>query len=399
MIRTENPDGSEQRVIYGIPQDLDDPTDPSRILPTPWEAYTYDANDNGGRTHLGVSQVYRHHPNTPASVLIDALGRTIMAVERKRASPATAADPLPAIEEYRTRSTYDIQGNVLIVTDALGREAFTHAYDLAKRPLKIHSIDAGDRWMVPNAAGIEIERRDSKDALTLRAFDRLNRPKSIWARNDGGAPAFTLREQLVYGDDPASGLTTAEVARGNLLGKLYQHYDEAGLLTFAALDGNNKVTAAYDFKGNPLEKRRQVIADNAIVAALNSGVDLANTYVVNWNSPPTLEGEFQTSIAYDALNRVISMLYPEDVDGNRKALMPTYNRAGALESVKLNVETYVERIAYNAKGQRILIAYGNGIMTRYAYDPKTFRLARLRTERYANTTTYTPDGADLPPIL
>lgn len=392
VIRTESPDGSEQRVIYGVPLDLDNPL---VFTPTPWEAYTYDANDNAGRTHAVVSQVYRHHHNTPASILSDALGRTLMAVERNRAKPATATDPLPVIEEYRLRSTYDIQGNVLTVTDALGRVAFTHIYDLAKRPLIIHSIDAGDRWMVPNAAGIEIERRDSKDALTLRAFDRLNRPKSIWARNDRGAPALTLREQLVYGDDPISGLTTAEVARGNLLGKLYQHYDEAGLLTLAALDGNYKVTAAYDFKGNPLEKRRQVIADSAIVAALNTRAGPANTYVVNWNSPAPLEGEFRTSIVYDALNRVKSMEYPEDVEGKRKALVPHYNRAGALESVKLNVETYVERIAYNAKGQRILIAYGNGIMIRYAYDPKTFRLARLRTERYANTTTYTPDGAPL----
>ena len=65
--------------------------------------------------------------------------------------------------------------------------------------------------------------------------------------------------------------------------------------------------------------------------------------------------------------------------------MPHYNRAGALESVALErtagrravSDTFVERIAYNAKGQRVLIAYGNGIMTRYAYDPHTFRLTAL----------------------
>ncbi len=42
VIRTLNPDGSEQRVIYGIPADL---TNPDQFAPTPWEAYTYDAND------------------------------------------------------------------------------------------------------------------------------------------------------------------------------------------------------------------------------------------------------------------------------------------------------------------------------------------------------------------
>ena len=49
-------------------------------------------------------------------------------------------------------------------------------------------------------------------------------------------------------------------------------------------------------------------------------------------------------------------------------MRPHYNRAGALEHVELDDTTYVERIAYNAKGQRTLIAYGNSVMTRYAYD-------------------------------
>lgn len=384
VISTENPDGSEQRVIYGVPVTLENPLS---FKPTPWEAYTYDANDNAGRTHPSESNSYRHHFNTPASILIDAMGRTLMAIERNRANPSTT-NPSPVIEEYRTRSTFDIQGNLITVTDTLDREAFTHDYDLAKRPLKIHSIDAGDRWMVPNAANSEIERQDSKGALTLRAFDKLNRPKFVWARNNVSASALTLRERLIYGDNPASvsRLTATEVAKGNLLGKLYKYYDEAGLLTLAA----------YDFKGNPLEKQREVIADSEILATLSTISGTAKTFVVDWNAPPGLEGKFQTSIAYDALNRVKSMKYPKDVDGNRKALTPFYNHAGALESVKLDAETYVERIAYNAKGQRILIAYGNGIMTRYAYDTKTFRLMRMRTEKFSTQLstplTYTPSG-------
>ena len=73
---------------------------------------------------------------------------------------------------------------------------------------------------------------------------------------------------------------------------------------------------------------------------------------------------------------------PLDVEGKRRKLRPTYNNAGGLEKVFLDDTLYVERIAYDAKGQRTLIAYGNGVMTRYAYDPRTFRLKRLRSERY-----------------
>ena len=54
VVRTLNPDGSEQRVIYGVPGSIAHPdvacideNDKSQIKfePTPWEAYTYDAND------------------------------------------------------------------------------------------------------------------------------------------------------------------------------------------------------------------------------------------------------------------------------------------------------------------------------------------------------------------
>src|SRR6185436_3237517 len=72
----------------------------------------------------------------------------------------------------------------------------------------------------------------------------------------------------------------------------------------------------------------------------------------------------------------------------------------ALERVELDGITFVERIAHDAKGQRTLIAYGNGVMTRYAYDPDTFRLTRLRTERYdpglAPNLTYHPTALDEP---
>ena len=85
--------------------------------------------------------------------------------------------------------------------------------------------------------------RDSKGALVLHAYDLLNRPIRLWAR-DGSDQLQTLRERLVYGDSPESGLSVVQVTAANLLGKLYQHYDEAGLLTLAA----------YDFKGNPLTR-------------------------------------------------------------------------------------------------------------------------------------------------
>lgn len=390
-IRTVNPDDSEQRVVYGVPGSIGNPdlSDPDIFEPTPWEAYTYDVEDNAGRTHPGRSTGYQHCWNTPASIEVDALGRTVVTIERNRRKLTDGS--WSAVEEYATRSTYDIRGNLLTVTDALNRKSFRYHYDLANQPLRIESIDAGIRRIVLDAAGGEVERRDSKGSLVLHAFDLLHRPIRLWARDDRRSQV-TLRECLEYGDggDPKQPTGERDTGRSaNRLGKIYKHYDEAGLLTFET----------YDFKGNVLEKARRVITDDQIltvfVPAATDGWRVG-AYRVDWQPPSgkslsdhaenLLDAvEYQTSITYDALNRVKTMVFPEDVRSERKVLRPHYNRAGALESVELEDRTYVDQIAYNAKGQRTLIAYGNGVMTRYAYDPKTFRLARMRTERYTKS--------------
>ncbi|MBL7797054.1 MAG: VCBS repeat-containing protein [Saprospiraceae bacterium] len=361
VVRTINPDGSEQRVVYGIPQALNTPDD---YLPTPWVAYTYDPNDLAVATGLDKRAPETHH-YTPSHIEIDPMGRTILAVQR------LSGTNLPGDDLIATRSAYDIRGNLTVITDALGRDAFKHAYDLANRPLLIDSIDAGKRTTIYDAMGNLTERRDERGALILQAYDDLNRPENKWARNKADQPV-TLREKIVYGE--SSGLP-------NLLGKPWKQYDEAGLV----------ILHAYDFKGNLLKKERQTIADAPVRAALVAGIP----FIVDWNAPPPLDTGYLTDMQYDALNRVMELTYPEDVSGGaRKVLKPVYNRAGALEKVQFDGETYVERIAYNAKGQRTLIAYGNSMMTRYAYDPDTFRLVRLRTEKYddAAPITYQPDG-------
>ncbi|MDT4331860.1 SpvB/TcaC N-terminal domain-containing protein [Methylomonas sp. MED-D] len=388
VIRTLNPDGSEQRVIYGVPTDL---AEPEQFAPTPWEAYTYDANDNAGRTHAATSQAFQSHWNTPASILIDALGRTVQATARNGASPA---------DWYVTRSDYDIRGNLLSVTDALNRVAFRYDYDLLNRPWRTESIDAGLRRTVLDAIGNPLEQRDGKGALTLHGYDEGNRPNRLWAR-DGLNQTLTLREVSIYGDRPESGLSADAARRQNLLGKLVQHYDEAGLVS----------VPGYDFKGNPLSQSRQVLSDATLLSVYQNGAArnwAVDAYRIDWQAPAgtTLAAHaqtlldanvYETTSSFDALNRVKRTQYPTDVTGQRQELLPLYNRAGGLAQVKLNGQLFVQQIAYSAKGQRVLVAYGNGVMSRYAYDPRTFRLSRLRTERYSQPEAdrYQPNGEAL----
>ena len=388
VVRRVNPDGSERRTVYGIPSSLEDPTNPDHVIPTPWEQFVYDANDNAGRTHPAASTDYRHHWNTPVSSVSDALGRTVVTTVRTRDAPTAETASLAAIDEYHTRASYDIQSNLVQFTDSLNRVAFAYTYDLARRPLRLTSIDAGIRTSVFDAMGNEIERRHSQGARTLRSCDALRRPDRVWARNDVNQ-SVTLRQQFFYGDDGDANQAqhTRDQARaGDLLGRVVRQLDEAGELSFT-----------YDFKANVITKTRRLIADAELVAALDAPAGLpARAFTVDWDHPPTLAGSYETSFAYDALNRKTSVQYPQDVGGSRKTLVPRYNNAGALERISLDGDSFVERIAYNAKGQRVLIAYGNGLMTRYAYDANTLRLARVRTEPYVpGPLAYAPQGTPL----
>jgi RHS repeat-associated protein len=357
VIKTENPDGSEQRVVYGVPNSL---TTPQSYAPTAWETYTYDANDL-----TPTSADY----GTPKSAEVDALGRTIKTLDRLESSNSIT-------NNVRMQYSYDVRGNLLEVTDAYERTVFTHVYDLrppAKEgegipPLKTVHINKGTSTVVFDCTGKPVETRDAKGALTLHTYDVLQRPTSVWCR-DIDTEDVTLRNYVEYGTDNSN----------NNKGKNTYNYNESGLV----------ITVEYDFKGNLLTKFQQTIANEKIQHVIDesesSGWTDIKCYRVDWTDlPGDLLGstEYRTDMTYDALNRLMQLTYPEDANAHRKVLVPTYNKAGALQQVDVDDIPYVTQIGYNAKGQRLIIAYGNGLMTRYTYNEQTFRLTRMRTEGY-----------------
>lgn len=367
-IRTTYPDGSVLRLVPGVPPDL---TKPDQYSPTAWETYRYDNNDNAGRTDPTGSAAWSSHWNTPLSDLSDPLGRIIEHTERT----ATAA--------LTTRHSYDIDGNLLQTTDALGRTAAASVYDLQGRPWRQRRGDAGTTRFVLDAAGTTVERRDSKGALRLAAVDALRRPLRTWAR-DRAAAAPTLREAYVYGDNQAeTGLTPAAAAAANVLGRAYHAYDEAG----------RAETTSYDLDGNLLDKTRRVLSTRVMLSCLpaSTGSWAGAFYQVNWqpaagqtlakHAAPLLDPtSYKVSSSYDALARPTSITAPSDADGTRKILQPAYSRSGSLTALNVDGTSYVKQILYNARGQRALAMLGCATMIRYVYDSRTFRLARLRSE-------------------
>jgi RHS repeat-associated protein len=179
----------------------------------------------------------------------------------------------------------------------------------------------------------------------------------------------------VYGEDKPSPSAT------NHVGRPWKAYDGAGLVE----------VGAYDFKGNPLWKERRVVSDDEVLSVFDPPPPNWNvqSWVIDWTGLPAREAILEaavhrTDMVYDGLNRPTSVTLPADAVGTRSVLEPSYNRAGAVESLSLDGTAHIRHIAYNARGQRVLAAFGNGVMTRHAYHPVNFRLLRQRSEPYAH---------------
>src|SRR5690554_4012601 len=394
VVKTVNPDNSEQRVIYGIPNALNTPDD---FNPTPWENYAYDANDLAPLTNPTNSNVPESHWFTPKSSLTDVLGRTIQTTEHKAHYNADTEE----YEDVVMRYLYDIRGNLLEVRDPYNRKVFEHVYDLRPPqqdengdqqplpPLWTKHIDSGENVVLFDAQNKLVESKNERGARTLSVFDEMSRLLFSWAK-DNNLESFTVRHAIVYGDDPVHG--PLDPVQTNHLGQPYKNYDESGLDTILE----------YDFKGNVIAAQKQVIKDSLLLNAINEGASNnweVTPYVVDWTIAPwdeetnLLEGDYETNVVFDALNRPTETTYPADINNERKVATTTYNRAGALEKINFDGTDYINYIAYNAKGDVILTAYGNGIMTRQLYDNKTFLLKRTRTSSYIQTGWTFADNA------
>jgi RHS repeat-associated protein len=324
------------------------------------------------------------HADTPAVAYLDSLGRPFM----------TIADNGPE-GQYATRVELNIEGNQRAVKDERRkpdgaveqRIVMRYDYDMLGTVVHQASMEAGERWTLNNVAGNPIRRWDSRGHTFRTLYDPLQRPTHVFIQRPGGTGV--LVERLVYGEAHSD-------ASRNLRGQLYQHYDGAGAVA----------NERFDFKGNPLEGSRQLAKDHkhtvdwSLLAALTDPHAIANAALHNLDS----DNYFISRTAYDALNRPVMLVTPHNSAVHPNVVQATYNEANLLEKVDVWLRRAaaptqpldpaaadlhaVANIDYDAKGQRMLIKYGNGAKTRYSYDPKTFRLTNLKTTR---PSTFAPD--------
>jgi RHS repeat-associated protein len=410
LVRTELPDGGLARVEF-----------------TPWHVTSFDPNDtvlepqsqwferNTPSTELRT-RLTQMHAGTPSSTFLDSLGREVVSVAHNRVREASGSI---LDEKYLTFTKLDAEGKPLWIRDARGNlvmqyinppvpnnratdptNGFVPCYDIAGNLLFQHSMDAGDRWMLPDATGKPLIGWDSRGQVTRTTFDALRRPTHLRVKLEDGTTRLT--ERIVYGES----LGPAEAQRLNLRGQAYLMLDGAGLVTN---DG-------HDFKGNPQSVTRYIAREykttldweslepsltsrNLTVTGLGNALTNARL-----NNQPMLDPDYQaftTKTEFDALNRLVKQTTP---DGS--VFVPTYNQANLLEQDRVNLFaesgsvtrpnstdfrhpdgqnlTFVTNIDYDAKGQRTRLEYGNGIVTEYEYDPTTFRLKRMVSAKNSN---------------
>ena len=325
-------------------------------LPT-W--YTQRASGGLGAQEQDAAIKAAAHANTPTIAYFDTLGRAFLTIADN------AADG-----KYPTRVELDIEGNQRFVTDALGRKVMVYDYDMLSNRVHLASMEAGERWMLNDVAVKGIRSWDGRGHTFRMAYDALRRPTGLFVQGSdpSNSDPRTLNGEVLYEKtDYGEGRPNDQAL--NLRTRVFQYNDTAGVIKNMGHNSATNQDEAYDFKGNLLRSSRQLVVDYKALP--------------NWSVAPTLQQEiFTSSTQFDALNRPVAATTP---DGS--VVRPTYNKANLLERVDINLRgaqaatPFVTNIDYNARRQRVLIAYGNNTSTAYTYDPATFRLVHLATTR------------------
>ena len=349
---------------------------------------TYGATAQDRAAWQDAAQKAAAHAGTPAVRHRDSVGRACLAVADNGGG-----------ERYPTRTAYDTQGQPLAVTDALGRRTEEYVYrapqpgdgpqylagrDLVGQGLYRINADGGARRSLMNVAGRPIRGWDARGHVFRLVYDPAQRPTHRYVSTDGAAEM--LIDRSVYGEGQAA---------ANLCGRTFRHYDMSGFTE----------NSRYDYAGNLIFRVRQLAADyhQAVdwtpLASLTTAAQLDAAATAAGLVPLGDGGRdrFTSSTVFDALNRAVQAVTPHSPAMKPDVIQPGYDEAGLPSQVDAWVQQAaapaalldpgtadrraVTSVAYNARGQRVSISYGNGTGSAYAYDPQTFRLAQLTTTR------------------
>jgi RHS repeat-associated protein len=337
---------------------------------------TYGTTPDDQAAQKNAAQKTEAHAATPAVEHFDALGHTCLGV----------ADNGGGVR-YPARHALDCEGNTLAIFDPLGRRAAERVFrapqyfagtDMAGNPVYQSGMDNGWSRTLMNAVANPIRSWDARGNAFRDVYDAAHRPTERHVSTNGAKEI--LIQLLVYGEG---------LSGSNLCGRLFRQYDAAGLA----------IHSQHDFKGNVVAIARQLAnqyqqsPDWTPLAGLTSAatLDAAGAALL------VKTDLFVSSTVFDALNRAVQQVTPHNSAMSPNVIQPTFNEASQL----IQMDVWLQQAGaptqlldpstaglhallaadYNARGQRIAATLANQTVSTYAYDPQTFRLTNLVTNR------------------
>ncbi len=356
-IRTDYPDGTHARVEF-----------------TPWLQRVFSAGDTVrdsdwyadrgspdpaveaepvGNAPRRAAWLAAKHANTPGLAHFDSLGRPCHVVT-DYGNGVTAA----------SRVQRDLTGRHVTAFDQLGREVASGVVSMVGTALTSISAEKGQRWSFFDITGAMVKIWDTHGRVHRALIDDLRRPVGTAVTEPGQAER--VWQCVVYGDRHPN------ARQLNLLGVPHMLFDQSGQVRVPALD----------FEGHPSRAERVLARDYRHVVDWSAVLAEGNYANIQALADPLLEtGEVFAAVgSYDALGRPTQVTLPDNT-----VMRPSYDVGGMLASMQAQLHgqgPFVEFLRgqdYNAKGQRQYARLGNDLITRYFYDPRSFRLLRLLT--------------------
>ncbi|WP_339522206.1 RHS repeat-associated core domain-containing protein [Pseudomonas sp. EL_65y_Pfl2_R96] len=263
----------------------------------------------------------RVHRRTPSLMASDGRGLPVRQVAYLRTVAGETAAALV------TRQQHDVAGRRVTQQDPrLPTPNITTVYGLGGTPLKIDSVDAGWRLSLPGLAGETSQRWDERGSHWRMTYDNQLRVVAVEENARPDVDTFT------YADASAD-------AGHNLRGQLLALVDPSGTLRLGS----------YGLLGQPLGETRTFHDAKAFVSHRT----------------------------YNPLGAVL-----EQIDAGEHQQQSRYDLAGQIKQVQLRLkgqtdwQPVLQDAQYNAAGQIIEQQAGNGVISRWRYDPTDARLQR-----------------------
>ncbi|HEX2266364.1 MAG TPA: RHS repeat-associated core domain-containing protein, partial [Solirubrobacterales bacterium] len=300
---------------------------------------------------------------TPVVFQLDPLGHAIAQIDLLQGAAGQSGEAEPLVSRFGN----DVLGRQLWSVDPrLGASGegrnFETTYALDGAIVRAVAADAGERLRLSTPAGGELFSRDGRGVEIETDYDALGRPSTVTVRETGDAEARIV-EAYVYGDQLQEGEPIPPDPTGwNLVGEVYRLFDPAGM---RQVDG-------YSLGGEPMAVVQRYLAEASARPSWTPAQAIPS-------SPLLAAEEWKSARTYDPGGRLTTMTDPVG-----SAYTWSYDQVGFVTAIAMALPggqpvSYLDSVEYNAQGQRTRVAFGNGMATRFDYDPLSHRLTSAVT--------------------